>query len=254
MTVALRMLGAMAMRGRARILAVVRVEGVVADGAETFCLDDLNSVGESVCFDLVAGEGRGEGIVVDGKDVAVPEAGGGDRQDGGTASHVEDRLGTLVEGGECFEAACGGGVLARAEACAGLHPDDDAIARCVALREDDEGASSERRKGPGVFVKPVPFLEFGDGDADAKMRLNVTAGVFGLKTGGEEGLDAGAEDGETERIQFGEEIVGPVCLGEVGFELPGHQAGVTKDAITFLRPALSKAMSSFSPSAARTRP
>ena len=90
----------MAIRGRARILAVVRSKCVVAQGAETFCLDDLNSVGESVCFDLVAGEGRGEGIVIDGKDVAIPEAGGGDRQDGGTASHVEDRLGTLVEGRE----------------------------------------------------------------------------------------------------------------------------------------------------------
>ena len=83
---------------------------------------------------------------------------------------------------------------------------------------------------------------------------DVTAGVFGLKTGGEEGLDAGAEDREAKGVEFGEEIVDPVRLGEVTFELPGHQAGVTKDAITFLRPALSKAMSSFSPSAARTRP
>lgn len=211
----------------------------------------MDAAGEAVVGDLALSEGKGERIVVDGDDVAVPQAGSGDREDGRPASHVEDGARRRLKGGKGLQAPRGARVLAGPETGPGPHADEvgGRLRRIIAV-DDYEGSDDEWRKRTDVLGDPVLLRQFVEGRQKTEMCLDVPARAFGLLAAGEEGLDGSAEEGEGQGLELVEKVV---CARVLRLELPGH-VGVTKAAMIFLRPALSKAMSSFSPSALRTRP
>ncbi len=220
------------------------IEVCQGEGAEGAGAGEMDAAGEAVVGHLAPGEGKGEGVVVDGDDVTVPQDGGGDRENGRPAPHVENTARRRVEAGKGLEAPGGGRMLTGPETGAGPHADEVAcrlapiiaapiiaapiiaaltVAALTVALDDGEGSHDEGRKGADVLGDPVPRRQFVEGGRKTKMCREAPARAFGFLAAGEERLHARPEEGKGQGPQVIEE---GVCLRMLRLELPDH-AGVT---------------------------